>query len=155
MILDRTIDYGLNVFANSGDPKLYAESLARVVSLVGLKQVILYGYLFYLPPLLLVGLVAAGTCFVQRKNWLIRWPDFGLLVFPALLWLVLGIVYPIGRPTVTLWELTLLGLIAGLTILFRYKFLSRFRTGFANAGLLGLTSLAICFWAFMPSDLFS
>ncbi len=154
-MFDQAIEYGLNVLANSGDPKLFAESLARVVSFVGLKQVIFNGYLFYLPPLLLVGLVATGTCFVRQKNWLVRWPDFGLLVFPALLWLILGIVYPIGRPTVTIWELVLLGTIAGLTILFRYRFLSQFRTGFANAGLLGLTSLAICFWAFMPSDLFS
>jgi len=154
-MFDEAFACGLSVLASTGDPKLYAESLARVASFVGLEKIVLYGFLFYLPPLLLVGLVATGTCLVRQKNWLVRWPDIGLLVFPALLWVVLGIVYPIGRPTVTIWELVLLGAIAGFTILVRYSYLSQFRTRFANAGLLGLTSLAICFWAFMPPDLFS
>ena len=154
-MFDEASAFGLSVLANSGDPKLYAESLARVASFVGLEKVILYGYLFYLPPLLLIGLVATGTCLLRQKSWLVRWSDIGLLVFPPLLWLVLGIVYPIGRPTVTIWELVLLGAIAGFTVLVRYIYLSQFRTGFANAGLLGVTSLAICLWAFMPPYLFS
>ena len=97
-----------------------------------------------------IGLFAA-IYFVRRRIVVVEWPDILLLLLPALVWFELVLMYPIGKPLVSFWELTILGVLAGFSIILRRRFTGQSRVEASKAGVLGTTSLAVLFWAFMPS----
>ena len=150
----------MNIFANfewspdmsgrCGDPRLIAESIVNLITYAGFQRVIVTSLVLYLGPILLICLICRITYFSRKRGFFFKWPDFFLLAVPVGLWLLLAIVYPIGRPTSSFWELILLGSVAALTIVFRPRYVDEVKLDLSKAGLLGTTSLAVLFWVFMP-----
>ena len=134
-----------------GDPRYMAESVANATKMVGLEQSAILLLPFYFVPLIVVGGLFAAIYFVRRRIVVVEWPDILLLLLPALVWFELVLMYPIGKPLVSFWELTILGVLAGFSIILRRRFTGQSRVEASKAGVLGTTSLAVLFWAFMPS----
>ena len=131
-------------------PEWVVESLFNFASYVGIKGLLLYAALFYLLPLIVISAMETIVRFMRKRPFLLRWPDVLMPVLPVGVWLVLSLAYPIGRPVSSLWELILLGVIGASTLAARSLAAESGRGEMAEAGLLVTTSLAVCFWAFMP-----
>jgi len=131
-------------------PEWLVESLFNFASYVGIKGLLLYAALFYLLPLIGIGAAATTVHLMRKKRFLLHWPDALMPALPVGVWLVLSLTYPIGRPASSLWELVLLGVIGASTLTIRSLAADSGRGEMAEAGLLVTTSLAVCFWAFMP-----
>ena len=142
------------LFAHSPDPELAMRNLPSFAATVGDDYLLDAVAVMYLVPLLLIGVVTAVVCAVRQKRLIVRWADLGLLAVPVAVWFALSFVYPVGRPTNVLFELPVLGAVAGLTLALRSRYVTQLQGAFARTGLLGVTSLAICFWAFVPVELY-
>ena len=105
----------------------------------------------YLVPLIVIALVANLASLARTKKVLLCWPDWFLLVLPVAWWLLLAILFPIGKGALNILELAILGTIAALTFVFRWRTAKPVRTQLAMAGVVATTSIAICFWAFIPA----
>ncbi len=144
------LEWNPDTSAICGDPRFIAESVLNAASYMGLGPVVGLSLGLYLLPLLLIATVTSITYYAKRKLVLLAWPDVFLLVLPAAIWLLLALAYPVGKPYASLLDLLFLGLLAGLTLIVRSFGSESVRTPTAKLGLLGVTSAAICCWAFMP-----
>lgn len=136
--------------ATCGDPRMMAESVASYTECLGYSFGVTTSLALYLAPLIVLTLFVGIGFYIRRRESILCWPDALLLFVPVAIWYVLALAYPVGRPTSSFWELLLLGTIGGLTILFRCRSVSVYRVEFSKIGLLGTSSLAVNFWAFMP-----
>jgi hypothetical protein len=134
-----------------GDPRYMAESVANFTKMVGLEQSATLLLPFYFVPVVMIGGLFAAIFFVRRRIVVVEWPDILLLSLPAVVWYELVLMYPIGKLLVSFWELTILGVLAGVSVILRRSFTGRINVEASKVGVLGTTSMAVLFWAFMPS----
>lgn len=132
--------------AHTADPN----SFASVVYIMGVKNAFESFWLAYLIPLVVCSLPANATSLFFKSRLLLSWPDIGLLVLPALVWFHLSLEFSESKSPANLIELIVLGLLAALIQIPRWRAVGRTKVELSAYGLLGITSLAICCWAFVP-----
>lgn len=138
----------LSIPATAHSP--YPNDFASVVYMMGVKNAFVPFWLAYLTPLVVLSLPANATSLFFRSRLLLSWPDFALLVLPALVWFHLSLQFPAHKSPANLIELIFLGLLAALVQIPRWRAAGRTKVELSAYGLLGITSLAICCWAFVP-----
>lgn len=131
-------------------PVLLQGNLEYFMSIMGVRFVFLAALSLYCVPILLTTLAITLVGAVARKRLLFRWPDFLLLIVPVVVWVTLVVFVPELRGLRNLVEMLALGTAGALTLLARYKVPVCDRHQASAYGLLAVTSLSACMWAFFP-----